>query len=48
MFSLGATEKMVQQVILNTMVTSTFAPNAEDEMYAHGLGAIRVPNVMVR
>jgi hypothetical protein len=48
MFLLGVTVRMARQVILNTMLISTFAPNVEDAMYVHGPGDIRVPNAMVK
>ena len=48
MFSLGVTGRVAQLVILNTMLTSIFAPNVEDAMYVHGLGDIHVPNAMVK
>ena len=48
MFLLGVTVRMAQQVILITMLISTFAQNVEGAMYDHGPDDIHVPNAMVK
>jgi hypothetical protein len=46
MFLLGVMVRMAQQVILNTMLISIFAPYVEDAIYDHGLDDICVHNAM--